>query len=90
MRPNMSFNLVGNTRVVLNGNVRRVKKRIIFQKLFFNSEAKINTIHISERERKKEGSIFWRKNKNDRCYNQIRDSKVKRLRPICRDSLTAD
>ena len=54
----MSFNLATlntttlNTRVVLNGNVRRVKKRIISQKLFFNSEAKTNTIHISERERK--------------------------------------
>lgn len=33
---------------------------------------------------KKEGSIFWRKNKNDRCYNQIRDSEDKKLRPICR------
>lgn len=52
MRPNVSFNLATlNTRVVLNGNVRRVKKRIISQKLF-NSEAKTNTIHISERERK--------------------------------------
>ena len=52
MRPNVSFNLdTLNTRVVLNGDVRRVKKRIISQKLF-NSEAKTNTIHISERERK--------------------------------------
>lgn len=88
MRPNVSFRLAVNTRVVLNGDVRRVKKRITSQKLFFNSEAKINTIHNSERERKE--SIFWRKNKNDRCYNEIRDSKDKTLRPICRDSLTAD
>ena len=52
MRPNVSFNLATlNTRVVLNGDVRRVKKRIISQKQF-NSEAKTNTIHISERERK--------------------------------------
>lgn len=88
MRPNVSFNLAVDTRVVLNGDVRRVKKRIISQQLFFNSEAKINTIHNSERERKI--SIFWRKNKNDRCYNQIRDSKDKKLRLICRDSLAAD
>lgn len=48
------FNLVVNTRVVLNGNVRRVRKRIIFQKLFFNSEAKNKyDSHLREGERKK-------------------------------------
>lgn len=50
MRTNTSFSLAVNARVVLNGN--RVENGIIAQKLSISSEAKINTIHTSERERK--------------------------------------
>ena len=50
MRTNTSFSLAVNARVVLNGN-SRVENGIIAQKLVI-TEAKINTIHTSERERK--------------------------------------
>lgn len=57
MRTNTSFSLAVNARVVLNGN-SRVENGIIAQKLSISSEAKINTTHTSERERKERSRLY--------------------------------
>lgn len=57
MRTKVSFRLTVNTRVIFNGNVRKVEKRITSWQLSINSEVKINTTHTSERERKERNRL---------------------------------